>query len=100
MEADEEFFNSLTLDNIEEYATREESTVQTVKPDKDGNLIYDYEIKGEIAGEVSDWIKDVSEYKVGQLIVSGCGTREKGETFVTFVYNGDGTFTGAVYRLK
>lgn len=100
MEADEEFFNSLTLDNIEEYATREESTVQTVKPDKDGNLIYDYEIKDEIAGEVSDWIKDVSDYKVGQLIVSGCGTREKGGTFVTFVYNGDGTFTAAVYRLK
>lgn len=96
----QKFFDSLTLDNIEKYATRVESTVQIVKPDKDGNVTYDYELKGEIEGSGSTWIGSTADYKAGELFVNSYGTTEKGDVFVTFVYNGDGTFTAAVYRIK
>lgn len=100
MKEDEEFFNSLTLDNIEDYAIKVEGTEQTVKPDKNGIVEYDYKLKDEGSGKINMWIDNVSNYEVGQLIISGCGKREKGEIFTILVYNGNDTFTGAVYRLK
>ena len=99
-EEDTKFFSDLTMDNIEEYAIREESTVQTVKPDKDGNIRYEYEIKGETEGSMEVYMEDVSGYNKGQIVSRQWGAREKGETFEIIVYNGDGTFTAAVYRLK
>ena len=77
-----------------------EGTEQTVKPDKNGIVEYDYKLKDEGSGKINMWIDNVSNYEVGQLIISGCGKREKGEIFTILVYNGNDTFTGAVYRLK
>ena len=98
MEDDEEFFSSLTLDNIEEYAIKEESTVKTLKPDKDGYITWDYEVKNTSGGG-SFLVDDVS-YEVGKLYVFGHGERTKDDIVETLVYNEDGTFTLAAYRLK
>lgn len=98
MEEDEDFFYSLTLDNIEEYAIKEESTVKTMKPDKDGYITWNYEVKN-ISGGGSFLVDDAS-YEVGKLYVFGHGERTKDDIVETLVYNEDGTFTLAAYRLK
>ena len=99
VEEDQEFFESLTLENIEKYATREESTVKTVKPDKDGNITWNYEVKN-ISGGGTMKVGDGSDYKVGKLFVFGHGEKEKDDIVETLVYNEDGTYTLAAYRLK
>lgn len=98
MKDDEEFFSSLTLDNIEEYAIKEESTVKTLKPDKDGYITWNYEVKN-ISGGGSFLVEDAS-YEVGKLYVFGHGERTKDDIVEALVYNEDGTFTLAAYRLK
>lgn len=98
MENDEEFFSSLTLDNIGEYAIKEESTVKKLKPDKDGYITWNYEVKN-ISGGGSFLVEDDS-YEVGKLYVFGHGERAKDDIVETLVYNEDGTFTLAAYRLK
>lgn len=91
-----EFFDRLTLENIDEYATREESTVQILKPDKEGYIRWENEF---IEG-VEIMLGTNYEYEVGELILTGFSTRKKGEVFGALAYNEDGTFTAAVYRLK
>ena len=98
MEDDEAFFSSLTLENIEEYATKEESTVKTVKPDKDGYITWDYQVKN-ISGK-ERFLAEDGVYEVGKLVVFGHGEREKDDIIETLIYNEDGTFTLAAYRLK
>lgn len=94
MEDDEEFFSSLTLDNIEEYATREESTVQILKPDKDGYITWNCEYSE------GTMLVDGDASKVGELQVISHGKVEKGEEFETLVRNEDGTYTLALYWIK
>lgn len=99
MDADSEFFDNLTSENIEEYATREESTVQILKPDKDGYITWKCELKDEYSSEGTELV-DSDASKVGELKVTSHGTAEKGEVFETFVRNEDGTYTLALYRIK
>lgn len=98
-DADSEFFDNLTLENIDEYATREESTVQILKPDKDGYITWKCELKDEYSSEGTTLV-DGDASKVGELQVTSHGTAEKGEVFETLVRNEDGTYTVALYRLK
>lgn len=95
---DEEFFSSLTLDNIEEYAIKEESTEKTLKPDKDGYIRWNFEVEN-VSGE-EYFLVDDGSYEVGKLYVFGNGERKKDDIIETFVYNEDGTYTLAAYRLK
>lgn len=98
-DSDSEFFDNLTLENIDEYATREESTVQILKPDKDGYITWKCELKDEYSSEGTTLV-DGDASKVGELQVTSHGTAEKGEVFETLVRNEDGTYTVALYRLK
>jgi len=97
-DADSEFFDNLTLENIEEYATREESTVQILKPDKDGYITWKCELKDETSTDGTMLVD--GDDSVGELRVTSCGTAEKGEVFETLVRNEDGTYTVAMYRIK
>lgn len=98
-DADSEFFDNLTLENIEEYATREESTVQILKPDKDGYITWKCEWKDKYSSEGTQLV-DGDAPKVGELQVTSYKTAEKGEVFETLVRNEDGTYTLALYRIK
>lgn len=98
-DADSKFFDNLTSENIDEYATRIESTVQTLKPDKDGYITWKCEVKGKAESEATQLV-DGFDYEVGELHVTSRGTAEKGDVFETLVLNEDGTYTVAMYQIK
>ena len=92
-------FEKLTKENIEEYATLEESTVQTLTPDKDGYITWSWEL--EDAATEESLLIDKKYYKTGKLYVTGSNNGDNDDILLhTIVCNKDGTVTCAVYRMK
>lgn len=74
----ERFMSQITPENIDAYAARVESTVQTVTPDEEGVITYEYELSDGSGGDGSD---------------------EPDEVLIhTFALNEDGTVTFAIYK--
>ena len=99
----DELSRKLTKENIEEYAILEESTVQTLTPDKDGYISWSWELEDGSAGDGPLFVGDT--YENGKLYVTGGFTEynsnnEKRILLSTIVCNEDGTVTAAVYRMK
>lgn len=89
----------LTKENIAEYATLEESTVQTLTPNKDNFIIWNWELEDGARGENKMLLTD--DYEIGKMYVTGCNQYTKTDLLIdTIVRNEDGTVTTAVYRLK
>ncbi len=89
----------LTKENIEEYATLEESTVQTCKIDKDGYITWNWQLEDGSGGEGRSFIGE--DYEIGKLYATGYSQSGDGDKLVdTIICNEDGTVTVAVYRLK
>lgn len=94
----------ITPENIDEYATRLEDTVQVLTPDKEGYMSYDYEVKGRSSGSGSflkDWYFEDDEPGMSEHF--GFSHSENGlDSLVieTFTKNADGTVTFAIYIPK
>jgi len=74
----ERFMSQITPENIDAYAARVESTVQTVTPDEEGVITYEYELSDGSGGDGSD--------KPDEVLIH------------TFALNEDGTVTFAIYK--
>lgn len=102
--AAEAWMDQITPENIDTYAVRVESTVQTKMPDEDGYVEYDYEITGRGSGSgtvlVSEYFKD---HKPGMSELFSCSYSDdglKGLVVQTYTLNEDGTVTFAAYIPK
>lgn len=98
------WMDQLTPENIDEYASRVESTVQTLTPDSEGYLSIDYEVEGRISGGgsilVSDYFKS---QEPGMSELFGCSYAEgrlDSLVVITYTLNEDGTVTFAAYIPK
>lgn len=95
----EALLEKLTKENIEDYAILEESTVQTITPDKEGYITWSWELESGAAGEETMLLEE--EYKTEKLYVTGYSSSDTEDILLsTIVRNADGTVTVAVYRLK
>ncbi|MDE7311851.1 MAG: hypothetical protein K2N87_09615 [Eubacterium sp.] len=98
------WMDQLTPENIDEYASRVESSVQILTPDSDGYVSVEYEVEGRISGSGSIL---VSEYfkgkKPGMSDLFGCAYSEnrlESLVIMTYTLNEDGTVTFAAYIPK
>ena len=106
--------DTITMDNIDDYFTRDEATVLTAKPDENGwidfgsryNKEEEYMMEGG-RGYISYWIDDEEDFRISSFGVSGMGDEEDAGTLEmsnvqisVIVRNEDGSFTTAVYRGK
>ena len=99
-----QWMDQLTPENISEYAECVESTVQTLTPDADGYVHYEYEIEGRGGGSgsilVSWYFRDKTP---GMQDTFGYSYSEDGFEDLkieTFTLNEDGTVTFAAYIPK
>jgi len=96
--------NQITPENIDTYAVRLESTVQTQTPDKDGFVSFEYEVSGRGSGSgsvlASEYFKD---HKPGMSEIFSYSYSDNGLKDLiiqTYTLNEDGTVTFAAYIPK
>ena len=114
MDQIQEFLDTLTQDNIDEYFIRDEETVLTAKPDENGwidfgsryNAKEDYVMEGG-KGYITYWIEDAEDFRISSFGMSGMGDEDNADVLEmsdvqisVIVRNDDGSFTTAVYRGK
>lgn len=98
----EAWIEKVTPENIDKYAKRVESSVQTLSLDEDGCVTYEYDIEGRGSGSGTSLISD--KLKDGQKrVIDGFDYSDNGlDGLVTHVLtpNEDGTVTYAAYIPK
>lgn len=104
--AAERFMSQITPENIDAYAARVESTVQTVTPDEEGVITYEYELSDGSGGDgEQDFDTLFPDGKTGMSknfsYSYSCfdGSDKPDEVLIhTFALNEDGTVTFAIYK--
>ncbi len=100
----EQWMEKLTPDTIDLYAKRVESTVQTLTPDSDGYVSYQYKIKGRGSGSGKICVQDYFEGKGAgmseQFPYSYSDAGLDSLKILTFTLGEDGTVTFAAYIPK
>ena len=110
----QDFLDTITPENIDEYFIRDEETVLTAKPDENGWIDFgsrynekeDYMMEGG-KGYLEYWIEDAEDFRITNFGISGMGGEEdtgilemSDVQISAIVRNDDGSFTTAVYRGK
>ncbi|MCI9426943.1 MAG: hypothetical protein HFI81_04210 [Eubacterium sp.] len=98
-----EFINKLTPENLNEYAVPIEDSKQTLTPDKDGVLSYEYNLENGTGGSGTVNLKDLFPDQIaGTCNISDASSEGTVESIVitTFTLNEDGTVTLLLYVPK
>ena len=100
-----EFFDRLTPENIDEYASPLEETKQVLTPDHKGMVSYSFDVEGRSGGSSSSHVSWLfPDGKPGMSPSFGFGYEESegldSVTIETYTLNEDGTVTAQIYIPK
>lgn len=100
----QEFMDHLTAENLDDYAERIESTVQTLTPDQEGYVKYSYELENGSGGEGEIPVWDMfPDKKCGVPFIGGYSLSDdllESMLIEVFTLNEDGSVTFAIYVPK
>ena len=98
------WMEKITVDNINEYAVPVESAIQTLTPDKEGNIQLKYEVEGHGSGEGNSSVSCLfPDGKPGMSQTIGYSITDDnldGVLIITYTLNEDGTVTFVPYIPK